>query len=131
VFLLKLVEYQILLVSAKYRGVLLKKQKPLNSLWSESYTETGDYRVWELFIFYITKSNFKLTHQLTLGRKDEVIIENALDLNPTLFSHKEWFDLNIKIAKECNIIQYLLNSEVLFVVNGSFFLEKFYLIEAA
>ena len=44
-FLLELVEVQILLVSAKYRGVLLKKQKSSNSLLPELHLEIGDYRV--------------------------------------------------------------------------------------
>jgi hypothetical protein len=45
VFLLELVEDQTLLVSTKYRGLLLKEQNLLNSLWLELYLETGDYRV--------------------------------------------------------------------------------------
>ena len=120
----------MLKVASEFRGSSLRQFNTRSCFWLESHPGSKDYRLWELFLSYITTSNFHLSTQIILSRNNEDWIRQSSEINTKLFPHQTWFDFNIKIAEGFNFLKKLLEGKVLFMVDGSFFPERSSLILA-
>ena len=94
----ELVIDQSLQVALAFRGSLLRKHSTKSHLWPKSHPGQQDYKLWDLFIRYITSSTFRLTTQITMQSTMEACIKSSLELYCDIFPHKSWFDTNIKIV---------------------------------
>ena len=87
--------------------------------------------MWKKFLAAITFNGSTVSHTLTQRKHLRKDITSNSRIQLYEVPHKEWVENLVKFSSRSSFISLLLDSKVAFVVDGSFYPTKSYLISAA
>jgi len=129
-FLSELVDKDTLLIQSRFSD-LSELSKGDNKLWPVSVPSKEDFVVWRKFLASIIVRDGTLSHTLTKWRHKTEGLTSSQRLQVYEVLHKEWVDKAVQFLSRYNFLSLLIDSKVAFVVDGSFYPTKSYLISAA